>query len=39
VLAQGDIRLVVTAALRGDSEVAAHVARHGDGVRSLAFPQ
>ena len=34
VLAQGDIRFVVTSGLDGVSDVARHVLRHGDGVRS-----
>ncbi len=37
VLTQGKIRLVLTTALRPDHPVAAHVARHGDGVRDIAF--
>lgn len=37
VLTQGDIRLVLTGATRPDSPVAAHVARHGDGVRTIGF--
>jgi 4-hydroxyphenylpyruvate dioxygenase len=37
VLQQGTIRLVLTTALRPDSEIAAHVARHGDGVRDIAL--
>ncbi len=37
VLTQGDIRLVVTGATHADSPVAAHVARHGDGVRTIGF--
>jgi 4-hydroxyphenylpyruvate dioxygenase len=37
VLEQGDIRLVVSGALRADSELAAHVQHHGDGVRDIAF--
>ncbi|MGH8998485.1 MAG: 4-hydroxyphenylpyruvate dioxygenase [Acidimicrobiia bacterium] len=37
VLAQGDIRFVVTSGLRPDSPVAAHVRAHGDGVKDLAF--
>jgi 4-hydroxyphenylpyruvate dioxygenase len=37
VLAQGGVRLVVTGALRGDTPVAAHHARHGDGVRDIAL--
>ncbi len=37
VLAQGDIRFVVTAGLSPDSPVTAHARAHGDGVRDLAF--
>src|SRR5690348_4070446 len=37
VLAQGDVRFVVTAGLGPDSEVAQHVLRHGDGIRHLAW--
>src|SRR5690606_9112219 len=37
VLEQGDIRLVVTAALEPDSPVWDHVRRHGDGVHDLAL--
>jgi 4-hydroxyphenylpyruvate dioxygenase len=37
VLQQGDIRFVVTGAMRPTSEIAAHVRAHGDGVRDLAF--
>jgi 4-hydroxyphenylpyruvate dioxygenase len=37
VLEQGRVRLVVTAALDGDSPIADHVRRHGDGVRDVAF--
>ncbi|MEX0659819.1 MAG: 4-hydroxyphenylpyruvate dioxygenase [Egibacteraceae bacterium] len=37
VLAQGDIRFVLTAGLRPDHEVVAHQGRHGDGVRDIAF--
>jgi 4-hydroxyphenylpyruvate dioxygenase len=37
VLEQGRIRLVLTGALRSDSEIARHHARHGDGVRSIAL--
>src|SRR5215475_13045358 len=37
LLAQGDIRYVVTAGLTPDSEVTRHVLRHGDGIRNLAF--
>jgi 4-hydroxyphenylpyruvate dioxygenase len=37
LLEQGKIRFVVTTALTPDHEVAAHVARHGDGVKDLAL--
>src|ERR1700721_2603847 len=37
VLAQGDVRFVVTAGLGADSEVSRHVLRHGDGIRHLAW--
>jgi len=37
VLEQGEIRLVVTAALSPDSPIAAHVRAHGDGVRDVAL--
>ena len=37
VLAQGRVRLVVTAALDPADEVWDHVRRHGDGVRALSF--
>lgn len=37
VLEQGKVRFVLTTALRPDSEIAAHVHRHGDGVRSIAL--
>ena len=37
VLEQGDIRLVVSAALEADSPIAAHVRTHGDGVHDLAW--
>src|SRR3954463_11200995 len=38
VLEQGDIRFVVTSALREDHEITKHHARHGDGVRDIALP-
>src|SRR5437588_6478444 len=40
VLEQGDIRLVVSSALREDHDIARHCVRHGDGVKdiSLAVP-
>ncbi len=37
VLQQGKVRFVLTTALRPDSEIARHVATHGDGVRAIAL--
>jgi 4-hydroxyphenylpyruvate dioxygenase len=37
VLVQNDIRFVFTAPLGPEGEIAAHVARHGDGVHDIAF--
>ena len=37
VLQQNKVRFVLTTALRSDSEIAAHVYRHGDGVKVLAL--
>ena len=37
VLEQGRIRLVVTGTLRGDTEIAHHHRRHGDGVKVIAL--
>lgn len=37
VLEQGDVRLVVSAALDAGSPIAAHVRAHGDGVHDLAW--
>ena len=37
VLDQGRVRLVVTGALGPESEIAAHVWAHGDGVRDMAI--
>ena len=37
VLAQGDVRFVVSAGLGPDSEIARHVLEHGDGIRHLAW--
>ena len=37
VLEQGDVRFVVTSALREDHEITRHHARHGDGVREIAL--
>jgi 4-hydroxyphenylpyruvate dioxygenase len=37
VVQQGRIRLVLTGALRSDTDVAAHHRRHGDGVKAIAL--
>jgi 4-hydroxyphenylpyruvate dioxygenase len=37
VVEQGNIRLVLTSALRGDHEIARHQCLHGDGVRDVAI--
>jgi len=37
VLEQGDIRVVVTCALREESEITKHHAKHGDGVKDIAL--
>src|SRR5438270_1391603 len=37
VLAQGNIRLVLTGTLRSDTDVAEHHRRHGDGVKVIAL--
>src|ERR1700760_3484451 len=37
VLQQGKVRFVLTTALRSDSDIARHVARHGDGVHAIAL--
>jgi len=37
ILEQGKVRLVLTTALRPDSEIATHVHKHGDGVRDIAL--
>src|SRR5437588_6817985 len=37
VLEQGKVRLVLTAPLGPEGEIAAHVHRHGDGVRAIAL--
>ncbi|HKP30670.1 MAG TPA: 4-hydroxyphenylpyruvate dioxygenase [Gemmatimonadales bacterium] len=37
VLEQGKIRFVLTSPLGPEGQVAEHVARHGDGVRDIAF--
>jgi 4-hydroxyphenylpyruvate dioxygenase len=37
VLDQGEIRFVLTSALRESSDISRHVARHGDGVKDIAL--
>jgi len=37
VLAQGEVRLVVTGGLTPESEIVQHVAKHGDSVKDIAF--
>jgi 4-hydroxyphenylpyruvate dioxygenase len=37
VLEQGEIRLVLTSALREEHEITRHHARHGDGVKDIAL--
>jgi len=37
VVQQGKVRFVLTTALRSDSDIAAHVHKHGDGVRAIAL--
>jgi len=37
VVQQGKVRFVLTTSLRPDSPIAAHVAKHGDGVRVIAL--
>ncbi len=37
VLEQGKLRFVLTSSMREGSEIARHVARHGDGVRDIAL--
>jgi 4-hydroxyphenylpyruvate dioxygenase len=37
VLQQGKVRFVLTTPLRSDTEIAAHIAKHGDGVRAIAL--
>jgi 4-hydroxyphenylpyruvate dioxygenase len=37
VLGQGEIRLVLTSALREASEITQHVSRHADGVKDIAL--
>lgn len=37
VLTQGKARFVLSTPLQSDSEMAAHIRRHGDGVKDIAF--
>ena len=37
VLEQGEIRFVVTSALREEHEITRHLAKHGDGVKDIAL--
>jgi 4-hydroxyphenylpyruvate dioxygenase len=37
VVQQGKVRFVLTTSAASDSEIAEHIARHGDGVRSIAL--
>jgi 4-hydroxyphenylpyruvate dioxygenase len=37
VLEQGEIRLILTSALREEHEIARHACRHGDGVKDIAL--
>ena len=37
VMAQGDIRLVLSSALREDHDIARHASRHGDGIKDIAL--
>jgi 4-hydroxyphenylpyruvate dioxygenase len=37
VLRQGEIRFVLSSALRESSEISRHVSRHGDGVKDIAL--
>jgi 4-hydroxyphenylpyruvate dioxygenase len=37
VLEQGKVRLILTTALRPDSDIATHVHKHGDGVKDIAL--
>ncbi len=37
VLEQGKVRIILTTALRPDSEIATHVHKHGDGVKDIAL--
>jgi 4-hydroxyphenylpyruvate dioxygenase len=37
VVEQGDIRIVLTTALREDHDITRHLARHGDGVKDISL--
>src|SRR5947209_9795137 len=37
LVAQNDIRLILTSPTRSDNDIAAYLARHGEGVRDIAF--
>src|SRR5438128_2460422 len=37
ILEQGKVRLLLTTALRPDSDIASHVHKHGDGVKDIAL--
>lgn len=37
VLSQGKVRLMLTTPLRPDTDIAAHVHKHGDGVKAIAL--
>jgi len=37
LLAQNNLRFVITASLNPDDEIAQHVARHGDGIKDIAI--
>jgi 4-hydroxyphenylpyruvate dioxygenase len=37
VLQQGKVRFVLTTPLRPENDIAAHIAKHGDGVRTIAL--
>jgi 4-hydroxyphenylpyruvate dioxygenase len=37
LLEQGKIRLILTTPMGPEGEIAAHIAKHGDGVRDMAF--
>lgn len=37
VLEENDVRIVLTSSVYADDEISAHVRRHGDGVKDIAF--